>query len=62
MSVLYRVKAEKLMIANLERAGYRVVSRVHDEIVWDAPEGRGSIEEFKQAINLPQFIEEGQKC
>lgn len=34
----------------LERAGYPLVLRVHDEVIAEVPEGTGSIEEFEQIM------------
>jgi hypothetical protein len=42
----------------LEAAGYPIVLHVHDEIVAEAPEGFGSIEEFQRLITtLPDWAE-----
>lgn len=43
----------------LERAGYPLVLRVHDEIVADVPEGSGSIEEFEKVMaTMPKWAED----
>lgn len=40
----------------LERAGYPIVLRVHDELVAEVPEGSGSIEEFERIMGtLPDW-------
>lgn len=43
-------------VVNLERAGYPVVLRVHDEIAAEVPHGHGSVEEFEQIMaTLPEW-------
>lgn len=43
-------------VVNLERAGYPVVLRVHDEIAAEVPHGFGSVEEFEQIMaTLPAW-------
>lgn len=43
-------------IVNLERAGYRVVLHVHDEIVCEVPKGWGSVEEFERIMGtMPEW-------
>jgi DNA polymerase len=43
-------------LCRLEAAGYPVVLHVHDEIVAEAPDGFGGVEEFKQIIvALPEW-------
>lgn len=43
-------------VVNLERAGYPVVLRVHDEIAAEVPHGFGSVEEFEQIMaTLPEW-------
>lgn len=45
-------------VNNLERAGYNVVIRVHDEIVAEIPEGSGDIEEFERIMaTLPPWAQ-----
>lgn len=45
-------------VVNLERAGYPVVLRVHDEIAAEVPHGFGSVEEFEQIMaTLPTWAE-----
>lgn len=43
-------------VVNLERAGYPVVLRVHDEVAAEVPEDFGSLAEFEQILtNLPDW-------
>lgn len=43
-------------VINAEKAGYKIVLRVHDELVAEVPEGWGSIEEFEAIMgNLPEW-------
>lgn len=43
-------------VVNLERSGYPVVLRVHDEIAAEVPHGHGSVEEFEQIMaTLPEW-------
>ena len=43
-------------VVNLERAGYPVVLRVHDEIASEVPHGYGSIDEFESIMmDLPDW-------
>lgn len=43
-------------IRNLEKAGYRVVMHVHDEIVAEVPEGWGSTQEFETIMaTVPEW-------
>lgn len=45
-------------VVNLERAGYPIVLRVHDELVAEVPKGWGSIEEFESIMaTLPAWAE-----
>lgn len=46
-------------IPHLERAGYPIVMRVHDELVAEVPEGFGSIEEFESIMSTPPKWAEG---
>lgn len=42
----------------LERAGYPIVLRVHDELVAEVPEGEGSVEEFEAIMaTLPDWAQ-----
>jgi DNA polymerase len=43
--------AESLM--RLDIAGYQTVMHIHDEVVLDVPEGRGSLEEVEQIMGHP---------
>jgi len=43
-------------VVNLERAGYPVVLRVHDEIAAEVPHGHGSVDEFERIMaTLPEW-------
>lgn len=43
-------------VVNLEKAGYPIVLRVHDELVAEVPEGFGSIEEFETIMGaMPEW-------
>lgn len=43
---------------NVEKAGYKVIGSVHDEVISRAPEGFGSMEEFNQLIcDMPAWAE-----
>jgi DNA polymerase I - 3''-5'' exonuclease and polymerase domains len=43
-------------VVNLERAGYPVVLRVHDEVAAEVPDGFGSLEEFEAILtDLPAW-------
>lgn len=45
-------------VVKAERAGYKVVLRVHDELVAEVPEGWGSVEEFEAIMgDLPEWAE-----
>jgi DNA polymerase len=45
-------------VVNLERAGYPIVLRVHDELVAEVSAGWGSIEEFESIMaTLPAWAE-----
>jgi DNA polymerase len=43
--------AEALM--NLDRAGYRIIMHIHDEVVLDVPEGEGSLAEVERIMSEP---------
>lgn len=40
-------------VIRLERAGYPIVLRVHDELIAEVPEGFGSVEEFEAIMATP---------
>jgi DNA polymerase len=45
-------------LCRLEAAGYPVVLHVHDEVVCEAPDGFGTVEEFKQLVTaVPEWAE-----
>jgi DNA polymerase len=46
-------------LTRIERAGYRVVLHVHDEIISEVPIGFGSIEEFRKLMTVPPSWAEG---
>lgn len=43
--------AESLM--NLDAAGYRIIMHIHDEVVLDVPEGKGSLAEVERIMSQP---------
>ncbi|WP_346886680.1 hypothetical protein [Clostridium sp. UBA4395] len=38
---------------NLEKAGYKCVIHVHDEVVLEVPQGFGSVKEVEEIMSLP---------
>lgn len=38
---------------NISKAGYKIVAHVHDEIIIEAPDGFGSLEEVRQIMSQP---------
>lgn len=38
---------------NVEKAGYKIVMTVHDEVISEAPEGFGSVEDFEKILSTP---------
>ena len=38
---------------NTEKAGYKSVMTVHDEVISEVPEGFGSVEEFEKLLSTP---------
>ena len=38
---------------NTEKAGYKTVMTVHDEVISEVPEGFGSVEEFEKLLSTP---------
>lgn len=60
-NVVQAVANDILRYANvvLERAGYPIILRVHDELIAEVPEGTGSIEEFEQLMaTLPEWAKD----
>ena len=60
-NVVQAVANDILRFANvtLERAGYPIILRVHDELIAEVPEGTGSIEEFERLMaTLPDWAKD----